>query len=229
MTQKKKPRDYTYVSFSKHDNAFYNKHFVDNLDFAASADSESESWSIYKNVLKVKKDLKIPSREINKRMFLEIYNEHKEDMIQGMATARRFADINQYPKSYEFKGSNDKYKGDYKRAFNDAVKYYTGRYSKMTLKQLEDDAYHDFMNAISDNKTLRDMYFEKLRTNGYNAVIDDNDVIGLGARGYEKGVSPISPLIVIDAAKNLKTDSSSLIKTGRNYKPNPVYYYDRGD
>ena len=210
-----KVKEYTYVSFSKHDNDFYDKYFTEKLEY------DDDTKDIYRNTLTTTKDLKIPSRDANKRIFKEMYEEHTAEMIESMATSRRLADINYYGSKYQFKVGSEKYNGDYKRAFDDATKYYVGRYSNMTIKQLQDDAYYDFMNSLASNsassRAVRVAYFDKLKAKGYNAILDDNDSSGLGARGYKDEETPTCPLIILNASEVLKRTDSSVIKKGRSF------------
>lgn len=200
-----KTHDYTYVSFTKHDNDFYDKNFTDKILI------DDYDKTVYKHNFKITKDLKVSSSETNKEIFLEMYKERTDELINSMATSRRIADINYNPLTYKFKGSNDVYKGDYMKAYNDAVKFYTERYSKMTVKQLQEDAYYDFMNSISDNESVRSAFFDKLKSRGYNAIMDDNDSSGLGARGYDDNARAKYPLIILDAPDVLERGNSSTI------------------
>jgi hypothetical protein len=202
---------YTYVSFSKHDNEFYNKYFTENLDFADPTNT------IYRNSLVTTADLKIPSRDTNKRIFTEVYKELTNDLVEAMADSRRISDISYDPRNYQFKAHSEKYNGDYRRAFADAVEYYRGRYANMTVKQLQDDAYYDFMHMIGNcgNRIapIRQAYFDKLKSEGYNAILDDNDSKGgLGARGYADDDIPTYPLMILDASEVLKRTGSTVLK-----------------
>ena len=205
-------RPYAYVSFTKHDNKHYNKNFTENLEFA------DPNSSIYKNTLVTIKDLKIPSRDTSKRIFVELYQERSKEFVETMANNRRITDINYQPLE-SIKLVKTKYNGDNRKAYEGEKKRYIDRYSKMTVKQLQDDAYYDFVHSIGQygdvNKKMRDMYFDKLKSEGYNAVIDDNDSVGgLGVRGYSKETIPNYPLIILDASENLKKSRSSVVKRG---------------
>lgn len=204
-------RSYAYVSFTKHDNDFYDKEFTEKLQLF------DDTNDVYRHTFKTTKDLKIPSREINKQTFLELYDERTKEFVDAMATSRRFADMSYYGKNYQFRTRNEKYNGDYKRAYADATRYYVDRYKTMTVKQLRNDAYYDFMNAIGQygNNELRNKYFDKLKAKGYNAILDDNDSHGLGSRGYEPGEAARSPLIILDASNALEKIESQVIKKGR--------------
>ena len=212
-TEEKEIRSYTYVSFTKHDNEFYDRDFAERLQLF------DDTSDVYRHTFKTTKDLKIPSREISKQTFLELYDEHTKEFVDAMATSRRFADIGYYGKNYQFKSSNEKYNGDSMRAYKDATEYYINRYKSMTVKQLRDDAYYDFMNALGGyrNVELRNKYFDSLKAKGYNAILDDNDSHGLGSRGYESGEAPTSPLIILDASEVLKNNNSTMLKKGREY------------
>lgn len=180
--QESSPRSYAYVSFSDHDNTFYNKEFPEKI-----REYGPNGWGkVYKNTFIVKKDLKIPSKNVMKDIFMETYKTNRDDVIAAMAKARRIADINFKPLNYKFNSS--KYGGDYMKAFNEATQYYMSRYYNMSMKELREKAYADFVNSVSDNKNIREMLFNKVRQRGYDGFIDDNDTIGLGARGYSKKI-----------------------------------------
>ena len=202
--EEKKSRSYMYVSFTKHDNDFYDKNFTENLS------TFSDVNKMYKNTYKIKKDLKIPSSDVSKKLFLQMYKDNAEELIQAMGTARRIADINYSPLTYKFSARN--YNGDAKLAYQEAAKYYLNRYSKMTVKQLMDDAYYDFINSLAVNSNTREKFFKKVMDSGYDAILDENDSAGLGSRGYKKGEAPTSPLIILNVETNTEKLKSTVIK-----------------
>ena len=210
MSSEKTPRDYTYVSFTKHDNRFYNKGFRENLELSAGADG----YSVYKHSLVVNRDLKVASSDTSRQIFLDMYADKVQGLVDSMAKASRFADMSYLGDKYQFRGRNDTYKGDFQKAYQDACSYYLNRYSNMTVDQLCDDGYRAFMSALSDNKGVRTEYFSRLKKQGYNAVIDDNDRIGYGTRGYRSNQIAEAPLIILDANQALDKYASVRLKQG---------------
>ena len=65
-------------------------------------------------------------------------------------------------------------------------------------KQIE-KVYQDFNSFLLVSDANRKKYFETLKKEGYNSVMDDNDITGYGSR---------SPVIVLDAKKSLSVSGS---------------------
>lgn len=77
------------------------------------------------------------------------------------------------------------------------VKYYEKKYRDLAnaSPKVKDSAYQAFAYALVYNKRLRAQYFDTLKKEGYNAVIDDADV--------GRGVNTESPLLIFDRKKTL--------------------------
>lgn len=81
-------------------------------------------------------------------------------------------------------------------------KHFEKKYSKMDDAELATKAYKDFSYDLTFNKKLANKYIEKFKNQGYNSLIDDHDVLN----GTSK-----NPLIVFDAAKDLKVSNYQTI------------------
>lgn len=81
-------------------------------------------------------------------------------------------------------------------------KHFEKKYSKMDDAELATKAYKDFSYDLTFNKKLANKYIEKFKNQGYNSLIDDHDV----SNGTSK-----NPLIVFDAAKDLKVSNYQTI------------------
>ena len=205
--KEKNARDYAFVSFTSHDNKFYDKNMSENLKFFY--EGEGEEATIYKNRYQINKDLHMPTKKIARDTFYEIYKEETEDIIKAMGEAARFVEMTRHPLTYQFKAAN--FGGDYTKAYNAAVEHFEGRYGKMTIDELKNEGYYDFINSISDNKYYRDRFISKLKNKGYNAVIDENDAGGHGTYGYSEKEIAKCPVIVFDASDTMDKVSSRRI------------------
>lgn len=70
----------------------------------------------------------------------------------------------------------------------------------LTVDQLSDKAYKNFASSLVESEYNRKIFFDELKRNGYNAVIDDND------RGWTN-----TPVIVFNRKENLKTEAVNKI------------------
>lgn len=69
-----------------------------------------------------------------------------------------------------------------------------------------DKVYRKFSYLVVSKKELRDPYFNNLKKQGYDMVMDDGDILG--------GISK-APIIVFDRDKSLKLKSRDVVKTWR--------------
>lgn len=127
-----------------------------------------KEWGIdgYKYTLEVTDDLIIPA--YNKRVEIALEALRKSDMK---------------------KVTNDIKKMRYRNTVNALV----NQIKDENIKQLSDRAYKNFASSLVDSEYNRKIFFDELKKNGYNAVIDDND------RGWTN-----TPIIVFNRKNNLK-------------------------
>lgn len=79
--------------------------------------------------------------------------------------------------------------------FRRSQKGYERAFLKMSEKKLREKGYLAFQQSLVDSAPNRELFFEALKKQGYNAVIDDNDV----RNGLAK-----SPLIIFDRNKSIQ-------------------------
>lgn len=127
-----------------------------------------KEWGIdgYKYTLEVTDDLIIPA--YNKRVEIALKALRKSDME---------------------KVANDIKKMRYRNTVNALV----NQVKDENIKQLSDRTYKNFASSLADSEYNRKIFFDELKKNGYNAVIDDND------RGWTN-----TPIIVFNRKNNLK-------------------------
>lgn len=134
-----------------------------------------KEWGLdgYKYTLEVTDDLIIPA--YNKRVEIALEALRKSDMK---------------------KVTNDIKKMRYRNTVNALV----NQIKDENIKQLSARAYKNFASSLVDSEYNRKIFFDELKKNGYNAVIDDND------RGWTN-----TPIIVFNRKNNLKIKDVSEI------------------
>lgn len=209
------PRGSTYVSFTPYDNASYDDFFATKLQ--NSQVEQTMDSKIYRHTLTTTKELRFPSRDTASDVFIKQMKSNPEEYFKIMGNSRRLSDFASYPIRVTeiMRKRLDSSWGDtlYQRGYN----FYTSRYKDMTVSQLKNDAFLDFMNAIAESEAegLKKSFISELSRNGYDGVIDYNDSEGLGTRG---GYGSEAPLIIFNTSENLTPKSSELIRSGgRDY------------
>lgn len=134
-----------------------------------------KEWGLdgYKYQLKVTNDLIIPA-----------YNKRNQLALQAIRNAsldKVYNDVN-----------NPRYRNNAKALIRQV--------QDDTVIQLTDKAYKSFASSLTESEYNRKIFFDELKKNGYNAVIDDND------RGWTN-----MPVIVFNRKRNLATKSVTKI------------------
>jgi len=134
-----------------------------------------KEWGLdgYKYQLKITNDLIMPA-----------YDKRVKIALQAI----RNADIDQVAKDV----GNLRYRN--------TAKALVRQVKDMTVDQLTDRAYKSFASSLTESEYNRKIFFDELKKNGYNAVIDDND------RGWTD-----MPVIVFNRKNNVKIESVSKI------------------
>lgn len=194
----------TYVSFTKHDNEGYERNFKDMLTW------DDPNSKVYKNKLVLNEDLRIPSHDKVVDVFFDMFSQSPKYLSDVMGEAHYIADINFYGTDTVKNKFIDSNNPDWKETIKRAKDFYKGRYDKMSISEIKEDAYYDFMHYISDaDEYVQKYFYGQLKKQGYNAMIDDNDAKGLGARTDDDDVvSAEKPIIIFDAKESLSSLAS---------------------
>lgn len=203
----------TYVSFTKQDNDVYERNFKEILTW------DNPDAPVYKNTLVLKEDLKIPSHDKVVNVFIDMFQQSPEYMSKVMGDTRRLSDIQFHGTDTVFSKFRDPNNPDWRNTRDRVNEFYKKRYSKMTMSELREDAYYDFINHIADaDEYVQNYFYGQLKKQGYNAIIDDNDALGLGHRtDDENDILPEKPIVVFDASESLENRASVKSKLPRKY------------
>ena len=128
---------------------------------------------VYAMKFKAAEDLVTPSKKKRVENFLKMYYDDPVSFANDMATFERG-----YGLSY------------------DSPKKIVKRYMKMPLDELATDGYEQFASSWAMRTKSRDAYWDRLKSQGYNAVMDDNDI----KSGYFQSNTP---MIVFNAVERL--------------------------
>ena len=181
----KKERDLTkgpiYGAYTERDRANYSSQYADYL----------KSWggfrTVYKNDLKVVKDIKIPSQKKAVEMFRETFVKDPDGMARCIARAQ--ADMSLF--------------GNFGKTFKmDKESRLYRKYMSAGEDWLSTKGYENFNSSIASQKSAkaRNAYFDTLLSKGYGGVLDVNDI--------NNTYRSESPVIVIDPKNSLERGSA---------------------
>lgn len=157
-----------FVSADETDKANYAGFYASLAKYRAKADK------MYSMELTSKHALVSPGRKTRVDEFIKLYQNDKVNI------SRELAEFN---------------KREYSGYFSKTTDYYAKKYENMSMHQLKTKGYDTFFNSLFSSEYNREKYFNQLKKQGYNAVIDDND-----RRSF---MQANNPLIVFNAKKDL--------------------------
>lgn len=170
----------TYVTFTPSDTLKY-------LSVAATGDGgvamdmtmdNGNEGRPYSIKMKLTKDIIAPSYQATMDTFI--------DTVDQMGGPKKFA-----------KSVND---GKY------WVKEFTKRYKKLHVDELRDEAYIAFTKQFMQDTPARNLFFSKLKAQGYNAIVDDWD------KRFDTDESfTESPMIIFDKSSSLRQTNSRAV------------------
>ena len=158
-------------------NLYVSTNDVDNKNYAgvyaATRMTSSFSQRVFAMKYKATQDLLSPSRSKRIENFLNLY------MSDPVSVSK---DIAKFERAYGMSSESSR----------KIVK----KYMNMSLDDLAYEGYNSFASSWTLASGSRDKYFEILKSKGYNAVIDDNDI----TTGSPQA---IAPLLIFDAKEKL--------------------------
>ena len=176
------------VTFDKEDNERYRGFFGSNLyKRKAALDLIGEHHDVLVHDLVAKQDLIAPSKREQIQTFIDMYKENPTGI--GQILGRYHAT----QETYDF--GNPLFK-----------KWYEKRYGRLSSTEQVTKGYKVFVKTLGDanNKELRDEYFRRLSSKGYNMIEDAQDA---GRQAYH-------PSIVFDRTKTLEVVGSRNLTLG---------------
>lgn len=163
-----------YVTATEEDNKNYSGFFSAWEMFQKDIDK------VYKMDMEAAQDIVAPSMRKRVDTFIDLYKNDKVSTLNDIM----WAENNRRASSGEVKIDRQEF---------------MKKYGNMSVSELENRGYdlfiHSFVNP--DGSISREKYFKKLKEQGYNATIDDNDVHGSFMQAK-------APLIIFDAYESLK-------------------------
>lgn len=148
--------------------------------FAALTKYRNKADMMYRMELKATETLVSPGKKKRVDEFIKLYNEDKVNI------SRELAEFN---------------KREYGGYFKKDVDYYAKKFEGMSMKELKSEGYYTFFNSLFSSEYNRNQYFNRLKSQGYNSVVDDND-----KRSFMQSKAP---LIVFNAQESLATKKVS--------------------
>lgn len=186
----------TYVSFDKLDSLSYAS--VTAAEDGGGLNVNMHDGSGTLMTLKVTNDIVAPSYQKTMDAFIKTIDER--------GVKRAAADI------YDLDNkSKKKYWENYDK---EHAKQFVKDYKKLSIDECRDRAYESFTRSFMRNTETRKIFFDTLKENGYNAVVDEND------KKFGKGFTE-SPMIIFDKNDNLKVSKALTISD-----KDANYFYD---
>ena len=189
--------DVSYVSNNKFDNANYKDSYGYMLGYGKYAQKGHEG-EVYQLGLKATKDLKVASPKSSL------------DSFKQLSGNRKFAKSFKDPEN--IRNLTTTLHGKKTVSEEDVRKFMNGeKVSKSAVKKM----YENFNLSLTgkanskDAEKARAMFYNTLRKNGYNGLVDIND-------SKYSGLRSANPLIFFDSKKNLKIDSVTDINIPKN-------------
>ena len=177
-------KDRTYVTINDHDNDYYKEHMT---KFRRHSNINRKIYEVqYTNV----KDLVYTDHDKQVEEFVKLYSDMKVKVCNDMAKEAVHRIIGHTPNLHN---AYDK----------SGVDHFFNKYANYTVDELKKEGYQEFMRTYSDIPVSK-IYQKRLKKQGYNAIIDDNDVLYNPMDTF----NPEKSLIVFDPKKNLKVVSS---------------------
>ena len=176
-------KDYVYTTYTNKDRESYSSFYADEL-------KRSGFRTIYKNDLKVVKDITIPSQKKAVEIFKETFAKDPDGMARCIARTK--ADISFFKK--------------FGKTFNmDVESRLYRKYMEAGEDWLNTKGYETFNSLIIEPKIkkARNAYFDTLLSKGYSGILDTNDI--------NNEYRSEAPVIVIDPKNNLKRGSAQKI------------------
>lgn len=178
----------TYVSFSPNDHLKYLA-VASTGDGGVAMDMSMQNGNDgrpYSVKLKLTNDIIAPSYQATMDAFV--------DTVEQMGGAKKFATNMTGPTSTNYD----------KQYTKQETKDFVKKYKKLTVDEMRDSAYEQFTKHFMKNTDARSKFFSILKSQGYNAIVDENDKkFGRYGDGYGE-----APMIIFDKSKDLKKISA---------------------
>lgn len=190
-----KNKKYTFVSYTKNDNEFYEKQYSKELmeSMIASGKTRASELDIYKLEVTATKDIISPSERKRVEEFVRMYENDKIGISKELGREALAMQFDANADSLEKSMNPDAYK--------QYTNYYAKQFQSLSPEDVRSDGYRYFIGSFYRDTPMKSEYFNTFAKKGYNAVVDDNDVI----QGLE------APLILLKPKKTTKITKSEKI------------------
>lgn len=163
---------------------------LSNLKYLGIAASQETSFGFdlqgknngkpYRLTIKLTNDLIAPSYEKTMEAFIKT--------VDAMGGKKKFA--------------KDIYANERTKAIGkQKIKEFMKDYGHLSIEECRDKAYISFVRSFLDDTKAKQIFFDNLKKNGYNAIVDEND------KRFGEGTSE-APIIVFNKDKDLKLTKS---------------------
>lgn len=158
--------------------------------FAALTKYRFKADQMYRMEMTAKEAIVSPGKKKRVEEFLKLYKEDKANI------SRELAEFN---------------KREYGGYFKDPVEKYIKEFENMSMRELKTTGYYTFFNSLFSSDYNREQYFNRLKAQGYNAVVDDND-----KRSFMQAKAPLILFNAKEMVKDVKVSELSMDEIKQN-------------
>lgn len=184
-----------YVTYLKSDRDLYRGTYSGTIK---SNSGKKSSDPVYEKTYELTQDLKVPSREMLRSAYSEVMSNEKlkKDAISGYITSLFERDKIDYMLNYD----------DWEKYLRKDIKDWSDKTIKEFSSYTPDQCFAITARSLaSSNPAIKDAVIKSLKSKGYNAMVDEGGVGGVGGT-IKEGVEP---LIIFDSSSALKETSTN--------------------
>lgn len=216
----------TYVSFADPDRDFYKGTFANGIREYYKLEPNDP---LYESVYSLKKDLKIPTERHVTDIVKKVAKENDFEKLREIAKIRVKTEIGDY-KNFR-KEMKETYNWDDKDIDDEYFNYHSSKGMQTVKGQMEflgnltpEQLYVNLSRGFGKEKVIKERVIQELRSEGYNAMLDQ---AGSGGKSGEP-IEGYAPLIIFDRDETLsKLSTSSISKKEESKRIEDRYSWNR--
>ena len=213
----------TYVTYLPPDRDLYRGEYAQQL---AKNQTGSYETKMYEKTLKTTKDLKVPSRQELQEITADVFKNKtmKLEMLKGQVKIMRsMGDLNDegiarisektLADFYDGKMSKAKIDKILDKKIDEVESDYIKALATGSVKWTPEQGFANATRALGMAPSAKNAIISELTKRGYNAMMDEASVGGIGGNAREG----VAPMIIFDGKASLQQTKSKKITTGSMY------------
>lgn len=198
-----------YVTYLNEDRNLYKGSYAWAIKKRAGKTSRD---SVYEKEYELQEDLNIPSRETLRDAYSKVMSNErtKKQAIQSYISELFERDLIDYKMNYD----------NWEQAYKNDVKQWTDKTIKEWETYKPDERFSITARSLGmSNPAVKNSVIKELSSKGYNAMVDEAGVGGLGGTRREG----IEPLIIFNSSSSLKETSTNVVNQRKEFKATNDY------